>query len=198
MFLNITKFKSYIKKAYKSMLGLGVARDKDDIVIVDAGFLYVEADLRETTKEFRAALIEVCGRIPEAGEAVTFGEDGDQKAVLERYHKQLFIRTPKPTDRMFEVTPLTIGDRILMQSSEGEVIMVKGAVLNIFSPTSIEENEDRPGEWKTACPGMVATSTETMLMGMHIMPTEYLGEQKILDALVGTKLNYSKLDEDRL
>lgn len=198
MFINNSKFKSYIKKAYKSTLGLGVERDGDDIVAVDAGYLYIEADLRESTKEFRAALIEICGRIPDRNEAVTFGEDGEQEATRGRYNRGLFVREPKQTDRIFEETPLRIEDRVLMQSSDSEIIMVKETAFNIFASSNVEEGEETPGSWKAVYPGMVAASTETMLMGLHIAAAEYVGEQAILDALISTKLNYSKFDGDRL
>ena len=198
MFINPRKFKSYIKKTYNSTLGLWIAHDRSGLIVIDASFLHIEADLQESTKEFRAAIIEVCGRIPEEGEAVTFCKDGEQESVLETRHKQLFTREAKKTDKVFERTPLILGTNILMQAEDGEIIMINDAAFSIFAPHNTVKGEFAPDAWKVVHYGMVATRSATMLMGLQVIPPMYSGEHSILDALINTKLNYKTLEEDRL
>lgn len=45
MFLNISKLKSYLKKVYKGMAGIGMEHSEDGVLVVQAGRLYIEADL---------------------------------------------------------------------------------------------------------------------------------------------------------
>lgn len=201
MFINISKFKSYLKKAYKSVLGVNIERTKDDIIVINVGGLYIEADMQEATKEFKAAIIEVCGEIPHRGVARTYNEDGDQEAIPSFVNRELF-KTDYMQGKGFEESRLTLDGCILFQAEMGteegrQILPIPGKLLDIYAPSKTTVEEEDPSEW-VRLDDLLVCGNPTMILGLRPEPLQYQGEALIVNALQGTSIIYTKFEGDRL
>ena len=194
MFINIPKFKKYIKDTYKSVVGVGIERTESDVLAISAGRLYLETAFAETTKEFRAALVEICGDLPEKGEAITYHEEGDQVAMRQTYYNGL-LRHEVEKGTEYRRTQVAIGSNIIYQCSDNSVVMIKDSLDAIFDMSKQESGETPPCQWK-AMDGCLFRTNGTQLL--KIMPTDpqYKGEEELLHALEGAELNYPTNNED--
>lgn len=90
MFFKKAVFKRLLKNAYKGA-GLTVGRDKKtdeegeivrDGYYIGGGYWIIWVDTEYITKEAKAAIIELCGELPEPGEAFTaYKESGNQYRI---------------------------------------------------------------------------------------------------------------------
>ena len=194
VFINIGKFKRALKETYKSVTGVGVERNEKDVIAISAGRLYIEAHLMDTTKEFRGALIEILGDIPEKGEAITYHEDGDQNALTGSYDQSL-LTYEKPGGTEYAITKMIMDEEVLYQSDSGNVIMVKKALSDIFDLSKQESGEAAPCNWKEMDGHIFLTNG---VVAMRILPTreKYRGEADIIDALKNVTLNYPRSNEE--
>ena len=197
MFINISKFKSYIKKAYKSVLGVDIERTKEDIIVINAGGLYIEADMQEATKEFKAAIIEVCGEIPHRGVARTYNENGDQEAIPGFINRELF-KTDYMQGKGFEESRLTLDGCILFQDVlTNEIILIPEKLLSIYAPSKTTMEEEDPSEW-SLCADLLICGNPTMTLGLRPASLQYQGEVSIVNSLQFVSIVYTKFEGDRL
>jgi len=147
MFLNISKLKSYLKKVYKGVAGIGMEHSEDGVLVVQAGRLYIEADLQKATKEFKAALIEICGEIPQAGVAREYNEDGEQETIPDAYNMHI-MQHDYMQGKPFAISDIRIDGNLLFQSPmDYEILMIKEKLVDIYAPQKVEEYESSPKDW---------------------------------------------------
>lgn len=146
MFLKINCFKALIKKAW-SGVGLTVGNDGEGIYLL-GGYWSIYLDSVWMTKKAKAAIIELTGFIPAAGQAVTFWKSEDNQTeerelLPERYYKPdtCYFKT-KYKDTGIRIRDYGRGVAVLQNTNTMENIMLAENIVDMVDNSSREKGED--------------------------------------------------------
>ena len=81
MFLNIAKFKKLLKEAYEGK-GLRVGRPGANWFCIQGAYWSMEVPVDYMKKEAKAALVELIGDLPAAGQAFTFMKKMETQSTM--------------------------------------------------------------------------------------------------------------------
>ena len=116
MFYKLPVIKKMIKNAFKAQC-LVVGQTREGLLYTSGSFWILAQDIKGTPKEFKAAIIELVGDLPEPGEVFRAGKDGCQMEIeqLETYDLPKIFGDIDETGREYDKTGICFewGDRPL-------------------------------------------------------------------------------------
>lgn len=147
MFYRIPTIKKRIKEAYKAASLLVGLTQEGWLYVGGTAWLIVQ-DIKNTPKEFKAAIIELAGELPEPGEVYRAGKDGNQ---MEMEHLDLYLLPRKhqainETGEDYDMTNVIFrwGDkdiRFLKSISGKNAAIVSDALAGVPDPEAIDQGK---------------------------------------------------------
>lgn len=150
MFLKTGEVKKMMKAALKSA-GLTVGLVNGRYIVNNEGAVSwaISVDEQMASKKFRAAIMELTGMLPEAGDCYDFTLDGKETCVQRAIFCSDAYSEWVDAKRKAVVTPLILNDitheYTLCQEASGEYFLVNRDWLNAISPSELEAQEEMPG-----------------------------------------------------
>ena len=158
MFFKKAVFKRLLKSAYKGV-GLTVGREKkaneDGEIVRDGyyiagGYWVIWVDIQYITKEAKAAIIELCGELPEPGEAFTAHKEGGNqyKMGFEEVYDLPEVYKKCKTRFRISKTILKSSDALqrLLQACDktNHIVAINEVFMDLIEPDAVDyENGER-------------------------------------------------------
>lgn len=147
MFYRLTTIKRRIKEAWKAA-NLLVGLTQEGWFYVGGTYWLIVQDIKNTPKEFKAAVIELAGDLPRPGEVFRAGKDGNQMEMenLQEYLLPKIHETIGETGEEYEVTNIVMrwgdSDIRFLRSLEGTNAAIMGDELcSIPDPDAIDKGK---------------------------------------------------------
>ena len=202
MFLNVSKFKKAVKKAYEGN-GIHIMR-LNDVYSFDAGWWFMEVHKNNFTKGPMAAVIEIVGVLPDEEHGVYYRKnESPQEELVEAYNIQLAEEVRKFKDQYSTTNVL-----FRTQKTMVEVLQHNNHKGHLLIPQSFLEMLDfgkvEPDECMFSFYGMtneesnkIIWASDQMFIASRKRPCRYYGEEHFMKNLNGVNLDW-KWNEDEV
>lgn len=197
MFLNIAKFKKLLKEAYEGK-GLRVGRPGASWYCIQGAYWSMEVPVDYMKKEAKAALVELIGDLPAAGQGFTYMKKMEtQSTMADTLWTDLWREAE--TGRPAEITRITVttdgGPKTLIQDDNLEhIAMIRDTFLDCMDP---EKKDKEESYMKIVMAGDNVIFTSDQMAVKYFVPTlRYTGELELLKALRGLELNWKQIEEE--
>ena len=163
MFIKIPKLEAVLKKAYKGA-GIHIER-RGDRLALRTGRLYIEVDIENASKDFKAAVVRYTGDIPPEGFAAVISEDNTQMG-LDGTIDLCLIHIDTYQGKLFEQTLFNYVDEKVLQSPvDNQIVTVPLKEWLVYCPEAVEPNEEQPESDFNLYDNLLVTRNETMVLG---------------------------------
>lgn len=167
MFLKISKLEAVLKKAYK---GAGIYIERtENFLIVKTAYMYIEADVKGMTNDFKAAVVRYTGTIPNPGYCMRIMEDLEQESNT--IDMALFVKDMS-NSAQFQETRFTYDDDVVLQGDNTSVIQVTGKEWAVYSQKDAEKNETEIETCWRQYGQMIVKRSNTMVLAFLIKPAD--------------------------
>lgn len=143
MFLKPSIFKRMIKEAYNAA-GLTVANDGDGIILADNCWIIWMKSVN-IPKKLKAAVIELTGDLPEAGEVFKAQKGIGNQSEIPR-EELLNLRRGAKSGETLKETDITIGKLRLFQKENGAIQAYNSEKVDVVSWDDMDAGEIAPGD----------------------------------------------------
>ncbi len=158
MFFKLSVFKKLLKEAYKG-IGLTVNRTAEpDIdggiregIYLQGGYWAMWIDLKAMPKEAKAAVIELCGELPELGEPFTAQKKKENQYEIERREYMNLPERARAAKTKLRVSRMMIkkgvsADRLMQLPDTGRIVMMDEIFMDLIDieSMSVEAGEVIP------------------------------------------------------
>lgn len=197
MFLNIAKFKKLLKEAYEG-IGLRVGRPGAHWFCIQGAYWSMEVPVDYMKKEAKAALVELIGDLPAAGQGFTYMKKMETKSTMADTLWTDLWREAE-TGRPAKITRITVttdgGPKTLIQDDNLEhIAMIRDTFLDCMDP---EKKDKEESYMKIVMAGdNVIFISDQMAVKYFVPDLRYTGELELLKALRGLELNWKQIEEE--
>lgn len=162
MFIKISKLDAILKKAYK---GAGIHMERNgDILALSTAYLYIEADLKNATNEFKAIVTKYNGEIPMVEFVGTISEDSNQKAISGTVNLGYFQKDMTEFVDVNETQFTYMGEKVL-QTADGVVMTVPEKEWSVYDESQLDDTKEQMlQDWKQIA-NMIVTKSDHMVLG---------------------------------
>ena len=196
MFLNTSKFKKAVKKAYE---GNGIyILQRNRCYVLDAGWWFLQVPRDSFTKENMAAVISIVGNLPEEGEMNLYRKgESPQETMVDTYCQFLNIVYENATEEYIRTNVLFRTQKTfveILQDRQSRVhLLVPEAFMAMMDTGKMEEQEYMQSEYGRTSEGdkVIIWASDRMLPACRKRPCRYYGEQNFMDKICNTDLAWS-------
>lgn len=174
MFIKPSKLDAVLKKAYK---GAGIHLERqDDVLAVGTAYLYIEADLKNATNEFKAVITKYNGEIPDPGFVETISEDKEQVAIPGSIYRQLFKKDFNEKQSVNETDFKYQREAVLQLVESKQVLTVPEKEWAVYDESQMDDKETILQEWKISDDIIVKKSDHMVLAYIYRKPDDTLDQ----------------------
>lgn len=190
MFINITKFKQKAKASYEG-LGLIITHHKNGIMQVSGGGMILAVDTADITKKCMAALVELVGPLPEAGEGYLYMKDQEKQELPVEESESIMLMENFTRGKQVQDTRIMIQRYgrcydVFQQTDTKEPFLIPRDLHVIIDPEKVDKDhkELRP-EMPVKYNHMIIYNNDTMQIGIAETPVHNSGERDFLRLING-------------
>lgn len=143
MFINTTKFKKMLKRAYSSS-GLLMHRE-GDVIVLGSGVFLIRTDMKVMNKKCKAAVIELIGEFPKDGESFCVTKYGKQLELnmSDRWdiHKMFAVANPEYKGTYVLADAGNAYVRAVQNTIDNSIMWFDDFYLDVISPEEMFKEE---------------------------------------------------------
>ena len=195
MFLNVSKFKKAVKKAYEGN-GIHIMR-LENVYAFDAGWWFMEVHKDHFTKGQMAAVIEIVGMLPDEKHGIYYRKnESPQEEIVETYDIQLaeeirkFKDQYKTTNVLFRTQKTMV--EVLQHVNNNGHILLPQQFLEMLDFGKTEQEEDMFSDYGLTSQesNKIVWASDQMFIACRKRKCRYYGEETFMKQLHGVDLTW--------